>query len=194
MPRASASGIGASADRGSQGLAVEQLRDEKRAAARHADVEHLDDVGVVERGGDPRFLQEPLDRVAVAAFRAGQRFEGDVSTEPRIGRPVDVSHSAASQQGHDPVRADRGAFRKRGLVLRQIAGGEDQGRRFEKPVDRSTGGGELVGHLKELRVLGGEAGSQRGALIAGCGQPRVVPVRQDAPSLGVHSWPRLESV
>ena len=137
-----------SADRRSQGLAVEQFRDQVRATVRHPHVEHLDDVGVVERGGDPRFLQEPLDRVPIAAFRAGQRLERDVSTEPRIGRPVDVSHSATSQQGHDPVRSDRGAFRERGLVLRQIPGGEDQGRRFEKPVDRSTGGGELVGHLK----------------------------------------------
>ena len=149
-----------SADRRSQGLAVEQFRDQVRATVRHPHVEHLDDVGVVERCGDPRFLQEPLDRVPIAAFRAGQRLERDVSTEPRIGRPVDVSHSATSQQRHDPVRSDRGAFRERGLVLRQIPGGEDQGRRFEKPVDRSTGGGELVGHLQQLRVLGGEGGSQ----------------------------------
>ena len=48
----------------------------------------------------------------VATFSAGQGLEGDISTEPRIGCPVDVSHSATSEQGHDPVRSDRGAFRK----------------------------------------------------------------------------------
>ena len=137
-----------SADRRSQGLAVEQFRDQVRETVRHPHVEHLDDVGVVERCGDSRFLQEPLDRVPIAAFRADQRLERDVSTEPRIGRPVHVSHSATGQQRDDPVRSDRGAFRKRGLVLRQILGGEDEGGRFEKPVDRSAGGGELVGHLK----------------------------------------------
>ena len=194
MRRASAGASRPSADRRSQGLAVEQFRDQVRATVRHPHVEHPDDVGVVERCGDPRFLQEPLDRVPIAAFRAGQRLERDVSSEPRIGRPVDVSHSATSQQRHDPVRSDRGAFRERGLVLRQIPGGEDQGRRFEKPVDRSTGGGEFVGHLKQLRVLGGEGGSQSGALISGRGQPRVVPVREDAPSLGVHSRSRFASV
>ena len=98
--------------------------------------------------GDPRFLQEPLDPVAIAASHVGHRLERDVSSEPRIGRPVDVSHSAASQQRHDPVRSDRGAFWERGLVLRQIPGGEDQRRRFEKPVDRSTGRDEFVGDLK----------------------------------------------
>ena len=149
---------------------------------------------MVERCGDPRFLQEPFDRAAIAALRAGERLERDVSIEPRIGRPVDVSHSATSQQRHDPVRSDQGAVRERGLVLRQIPGGEDQGRCFEKPVDRSTGGGELVGHLQQVRVLSGEGGSQSRALFRGCGQPRVVPLREDAPSLGVHSRPRFASV
>ena len=37
-----------SADRRSQGLAVEQLRHQVRATVRHPHVEHLDDVGVVE--------------------------------------------------------------------------------------------------------------------------------------------------
>ena len=86
--------------------------------------------------------------MAIAALRAGERLERDVPAEPRICRLVDVSHSATSQQGNDPVRSHEGAFSERRLVLRQILGGEDQGRRFEKPVDGSTGGGELVGHLK----------------------------------------------
>ena len=58
-----------SADRRPQGLAVQQFRDQVRATVRHPHVEHLDDVGVVERRGDPRFLQEPLDRVPIAALR-----------------------------------------------------------------------------------------------------------------------------
>ena len=148
-----------------------------------------DDVGVVERCGDPGFLQEPFDRVPIAALRAGERLERDVSTEPRIGCPVDVSHSATSQQGHDPVGPTEVPSGS-GARPPQIPGGEDQGRRFEKPVDRRTGGGELVGHLQQLRVLGGEGGSQSGALFRGRGQPRVVPLREDAPSLGVHSRPR----
>ena len=132
-----------------------------------------------------RFLKESLDRVAIVALRVGQRLERDVSTEARVGRPVDVSHAATSQQRHDPVRSDERAFRERGLVLRQIPSGEGQGRSFEKPVDRVTGGGELVGHLQQVRVLRGEEGSQLGAFLGGRGQPGVVPVREDAPSLSV---------
>ncbi len=149
-----------SANRRSQGLAVEQFRDQVRAAVRHPHVEHFDDIRVVERCGDPRFLQEPLDRVPIAALRVRQRLERDVPTEPRVSRAVDVSHSATSQQRHDPVRSDQSVLMERGLVLRQLAGGEDQGRSFEKPVNGSTGGGELVSQLKQLRVLAGEGGSQ----------------------------------
>ena len=118
-------GGGPSADGHSQGFAVEKFRYEVRAAVRHSHIEHFDDVGVVERCGDARFLKEPLDRLRIAALGVGERLDRDVSTEPWVVRPVDVSHAAASQQRHDPVRSDQGAFRKGGLFLRQIAGSED---------------------------------------------------------------------
>ena len=149
MRRASSSEAGPRPMGTRRDFAVEKFRYEVRAAVRHSHIEHFDDVGVVERCGDARFLKEPLDRLPIAALGVGERLDRDVSTESWVVRSVDVSHAATSQQRDDPVRSDQGAFRKGGLFLRQISGSEDQGGSFEKPVGRTTGGGELVGQLKQ---------------------------------------------
>ncbi len=119
---------------------------------------------------------------------ANQRLHGDVSTEPRVGGAVHVPHAAPRQEGNDSVRSDQRADSELGLVLRQVAGGEGKGGRLEKPVDCVAGVGEFVSENTQLRVLGREGGSQVRALVGGRRQPRIVPVRQGAPSRGVHGW------
>src|SRR5688572_26005126 len=126
----------------------------------------------------------------ITARRVGQRLNGDIPIEPRVGSAVDVTHAATSQQRHDPVRSDERAFSQLGPVVYKMLGSEDQSRSLEKPVDLATRGGEFVGDLKQVWMLGGERLSQLQALAGGCCQPRIVPVREDAPALCIHSRSR----
>ena len=54
------------------GLALDVLHDEVVVAAGLADVDGLDDVGVVELGGGLAFLVEPLDELGILAERLGR--------------------------------------------------------------------------------------------------------------------------
>ena len=56
-----------------QRFAVEQLHDEIRPPVEHADVKEPDDVGMIQRRGDARFLHEAFDALRVAVRGAGRR-------------------------------------------------------------------------------------------------------------------------
>ena len=146
---------GPPADWRSQGLAVEQFRERGRPTVRHTHVEHSDDVGVVERRGDPRFLQEPFDRAPIAALRAGERLERDVSIEPRIGSP-----GRRLPFRHEPAASRSGTVRPGAVGERGSSCARSRAARTRAGVSRypraATGGGELVGHPQQVRVLSGE--------------------------------------
>ena len=78
-----------------QGLAVEELGDQVRPCFEHPDVEDLDDVRVVERGGDACLLQEPFDALRVVRAGVGQKLQSDVPLQAHVRRAVDVAHAPA---------------------------------------------------------------------------------------------------
>jgi hypothetical protein len=65
-------------DRVLQVVAVDELEDEERQPADLSEVQQRDDVGVLERGADARFLERAADRVRVVA---SQQLDGDLAAE-----------------------------------------------------------------------------------------------------------------
>ena len=84
-------------------LAHEQLLDQVGSALLSSDVVQDDDVRVVERGGGSRLLLEAAQSARV--LREGRRedLDGDVAPEPRVARPVHLSHAARADAAGDLV-------------------------------------------------------------------------------------------
>jgi len=93
-----------------QRLAVQQLRDDVGLALVGSDVVYGDDVGMVERGGGPRFLRETAQTVEVVRDPRRQHLDRHFALEPRIPRAIHLAHPAAPDEGEDlvwtEVRAD----------------------------------------------------------------------------------------
>ena len=64
-----------------------------------------DDVGMVQRRGKRRLPQQPLERVFLGAGvgheRAPDDFQGDVAAEPRVVRPIHLSHAPCTELVED---------------------------------------------------------------------------------------------
>jgi hypothetical protein len=82
---------------------------EERAPARLFDPVDRGDVGMIERGEDPRLALEAGDTVRVGRERVGQHLDGDVSSEPGVGRLVDVAHAPRPEVARDLVMSEPGA-------------------------------------------------------------------------------------
>ncbi len=115
-----------------QRLAVKELGDQVRPSIEHADVEDLDDVRVVERGGDAGLLQEPLDALRVVGAGPDHEFQRHVPSQAHVGGAVDIAHAPARQQPDDVIRSDSGTDAQQRVVLCEIASREGERRRFEK--------------------------------------------------------------
>ena len=96
-------------DLGVQGPAGHVLGDDERAAAELADLEHRDDVGMAQGGGQAGLAEEPLAGLGVGG---GEELDGDLPAEDGVLGAVDHPHPAAAQQPPDCVAADFGAGRK----------------------------------------------------------------------------------
>ena len=92
-------------------LAGQQLRDYVRRTV-VADVEHRQNVGMIQRRGGARFPLEARESLGIARERARQDLDGDVSAEARIAGLVDLAHAAGAQRRQDLVRAESGSRRK----------------------------------------------------------------------------------
>lgn len=76
------------------------------ARPRVADVMNGENVGMVQRRGRPRFLIEPLHAVTVGRKHGRQDLDGDVTPQPRVAGPVDLTHPAGADQSGDLIRAE----------------------------------------------------------------------------------------
>ena len=72
-------------------------------------VEDRKDIGVGERGDDPRLPLEPGAAVAVAAERGRQHLDGDVAIETRVTRAVHLAHPASADGGQHLVGSESSA-------------------------------------------------------------------------------------
>ena len=77
-----------------------------------------DDVGVVERRRRARLLLEALQAVRVLRERRRQHLDRDLAPEPRVLRPVDLSHPAGAERREDLVGAELCAGGERHRVPR----------------------------------------------------------------------------
>ena len=71
-----------------------------------------DDVGVIERGGDPRLAQEALAEALVLGELGGDHLERDLASEPLLLGAVDRAHPPSADEGLDPVAGDRRSGRQ----------------------------------------------------------------------------------
>ena len=88
-----------------------------------ADVEDLDDVGVLELGDGLGLGQEAGGGLG-AGVRAGQdHLQGDDAVEPDLAGLVDDAHAAAAQLAHDLVAGDGDRCRANGRCQAGRIGG-----------------------------------------------------------------------
>ena len=128
-----------------QGFAVEKLGDQVRPSVEHADVEDLDDVRVVERGGDTCLLQEPFDALRVVRAGVGQKLQRNVPLQAHVRRTVDITHASARHQADNSIRSDKGVDAQQRVILGEIAGRERERRRFEESRQPGAGRRQRVG-------------------------------------------------
>ena len=98
--------------------AVDQFRDQVLPSIVLADVIHRENVWVIERRDGSRLALKSVARSGVGEIR--QEFDGDLTPQLRVERPVDDAHPAFAEQSLDAIRADQGA----GLHLQAIQRGE----------------------------------------------------------------------
>ena len=78
-----------------------------RSATRPPDVVDRDDVGVVQRRGRPRLLLETLQTPGVRGQLRRQHLDRHLARQPRVARPVHLSHPARAQGREHFVGARR---------------------------------------------------------------------------------------
>jgi hypothetical protein len=69
-----------------------------------ADVEHRQDVRVIERRHRPRLALEPQQPLGVARHRLRQHLDRHLAPEPRVASPVHLPHPPGPQQAENLVR------------------------------------------------------------------------------------------
>ena len=90
-------------------LAFEQLRHDEGRIGIRADVEHGEDVRVIQRRRGAGFLLESMKAIDAAGKCAGQYFDRDVTPEAPIACTVHLAHAACADGGHDLVRPEASA-------------------------------------------------------------------------------------
>ena len=98
-----------------EGLALQQLHGDERAAFEFADVVNGADVGVIEGGGGASFAAEAFDGLRVLRNFVREKFQRDVAAEARVLGFVDHAHATAAEFFEDVVVGD-GSTDDRGSV------------------------------------------------------------------------------
>ena len=101
-----------------KGLAIDELGGDEQLAVEFFERVDGADSRMGQSGRGPRFSPQALSVLRVARQVRRERFERDLSSQPRVGRQVHPSHPAAAQLLDDRVGPDRsaaaGPFRRPG--------------------------------------------------------------------------------
>jgi hypothetical protein len=89
-------------------LAVDELHDQEADASDLFYRMECDNVGVVEPGDHFRFTEEAFQAGGVFRHIAGQDLERDIAVELRVPGPVDLAHTAPSDE-RDNLVVSQGA-------------------------------------------------------------------------------------
>ena len=89
------------------------------------DVVDREDVRVIQRGGSAGFLIESRKASRVAGEGRRQHFDRDITSEPRVSRPIDFAHAARAGRYEDFVGTEARAGSKGqrcGVIIRARRG------------------------------------------------------------------------
>src|SRR5260370_3477921 len=92
--------------------AFHQLQDEERDATLLAEIEDIEDVGVVQPSHRPRFLLEAIAIRVIFGEEIRQDFDRDIAIESGVVGPVHGRHTAAADLADYPVWTQRVAVRQ----------------------------------------------------------------------------------
>jgi hypothetical protein len=98
--------------------ALDELHDERGHRAGRLEAVDLGNVRGIQRGQRPRFAAEPREALGVVGHRVRQDLQGDIASESRVARPVDLAHAAGPDPGDDLVGADVCAWWQRHVISR----------------------------------------------------------------------------
>ncbi len=165
------------ADDGREVLALDELHDDVRPRGVLAEVEHLDDVGVAQRGGRTGLVAEPGEEVGVLAELGPQQLDGDVPLELRVARPVDRRHAALPEELKEAVTTpERGPDLGHGVLV-LLCRAPCAGRILPYAVGRATGSGrgQMSSERRYSRNSGPVSGRASASSTDAWSQPIVVP-------------------
>ena len=97
-------------------LAVDELEDEHLLAIDRFQPVDRADVRVIQRREHLRFTPEAREPFGIVRETVGQRFQRDVTTQPRVSGPIDLSHAAGTERRQDFVRTEARARGERHLA------------------------------------------------------------------------------
>jgi hypothetical protein len=98
--------------------AFEELHDQvEPAVGELAEVEHLDDVRIVDLVDGLGFGHEAVGHLGVGRERGHQDLDGDLAADVRVLAEEDLAHGARAEQRFDLVIADGGANQGFGIIL-----------------------------------------------------------------------------
>jgi len=90
-----------------QALAVHVLHDDEDTAVFFAYFVDRADIGVIERGGGLRLVDEPFPCLGIAVPLLGQHLDRHLTPEGVVFGEEDLSHAARAELPNDSVMADR---------------------------------------------------------------------------------------
>jgi hypothetical protein len=102
---------GPALDAGSQQFAVDQFADEEHHAVFFADVEHGNDIGMVQRRHGSGLAFEPGTAFGTLRNVAVKDFQSDIAAQSWIAGAVHLAHTAGSQRSYDLIGTESATSR-----------------------------------------------------------------------------------
>ncbi len=87
-----------------EGFSLHQFHGEEADAVGLLEAVHGREVGVIERGEQPRLALEARQALGVVGELRGQHLDRDVAPQLGVARPVDLAHAACTQRPDNLVR------------------------------------------------------------------------------------------
>ena len=155
---------------------------------------------MIERGEQSRLALEARAAIGIAEHRVGQDLEGDVATERRVARPIDLAHAAGAEESGHFVGPEAIARRERvGPVVEDVC---DRARtrvrarhdRHGVVEDRSIagiGGQQRFDFGLQRAVVTAQVTDQCRAVFDATGHRRIEDLLHALPAIGlahVDSW------
>jgi len=76
------------------GLALQQFRDDVRRSVARANIEHRQNIGMIQRGGSERLLFKPAHAVGIKRKPLRQNLDRDFTSKARIAGAINLAHTA----------------------------------------------------------------------------------------------------